>query len=414
MNGRSAEKISVERAQELIRESVGELECEYLPAEYCAGRILGEDLTASMTQPPFPRSAMDGYAVRAEDIAHASKERPCTLKVTGRLCAGMYFDGSIRSGEAVRIMTGAAVPQGADCVVRQEDTDWIPGEEGADTVKIYRPSFRGSCVCPAGEDFCQGEVLARKGDEADAYTVACAVAAGLIGLNVRRKLRAAVITTGDELQKPGDPLKPGQIYNSNMAYLKVRLAQMNCEAGECIQTGDSLDEICRAAEQAAKDADVIITTGGVSVGEKDLIPEILERLNAQIIFRGMEIKPGMPTIFSLVSGTPVLSLSGNPYSAFAVFELLFPVLRAKMYGENGEVFLRKKAVAGDCFRKSSPVRRLLRGRYDGERVWFSGSQGNGQLKGGIGTNCLIEVEEGSPGVCEGDEVTVLLVERISL
>ena len=401
--GGRMDEISIERAQKMIREAVFEAGCEMVPAEECAGRILGEDLVAAMTQPPFPRSAMDGYAVRAEDVRAVSEESPAVLNVSGCVFAGGHYAGRISPGEAVRIMTGAPVPEGADCIVRQEDTDL-----GADQVRIYRSARSGESICPAGEDFITGELLAPKGSTADAYTVSCAVAAGLTSLKVRKRPRAAVITTGDELRRPGTPLGPGQIYNSSMAYLTVRLQQMGCTVSLQTSAGDSVEAICRAAEEAAECSDVIITTGGVSVGEKDLMPEVLEKLRADIVFKGMDIKPGMPTVFSLISGIPVLSLSGNPYSAFAVFELLFPVLLAKMSGRRGKVFVKKKVRAGDSFSKPSPVRRIIRGRYDADRVYFSGSQGNGQLKGGIGTNCLIEIEEGNTGVSVGDELTVIL------
>lgn len=301
-------------------------------------------------------------------------------------------------------MTGAIIPQGADCVIRQEDTDY-----GEDTVQIYVTAEPGQNCCKAGEDFMAGTVLARAGEQADAYTVAAAAAAGKTSLCVRRRLKAALITTGEELCEPGKPLKPGQIYNSNRAYLQARLMSYGCDLVFVRAIGDDMETIAKAVQEAGQIADFVITTGGVSVGQKDLLPPVMEQLGATILFHGVSVKPGMPSLCAMLGTVPVLCLSGNPYSAFSIFELLIRPLLAGLLGAKEYRYLRMKAVTASGFSKPSACRRLLRGFYDGEKVYLSGKQQNGQLTGGIGCNCLVDLPAGSEEVVIGREVELIWI-----
>lgn len=424
----TGEKISLEHARELFTAQGKPLETEKVSVFEAVGRILAEDIYAPMSQPPFARSAMDGFAVRSEDIKGASQENPVRLKLTGRIYAGMRIEFGIEPGEAVRIMTGAMVPCGADCVIRQEDTDWSGQKRGDENqqgiaiekekethkkeeIKIYKDGFSGENICPVGEDFQKGELLAFKGRKIDAYLAASAVAAGVKEILVYRRVRACVITTGDELKQPGEVLAPGEIYDSNRIYVTARLKELGCEISSVCGALDKTENISEAVREAAKQADLVLTTGGVSVGEKDLLPEVMERLGAELLFHGISIKPGMPTMLSLVEGVPVLSLSGNPYSAAAMFELLVPPFLENLTGrEEIERTADKGKIAGlaNDFLKDSPIRRILRGYYDGKQVFVSEKQGNGQLKGGIGCNCLIDIPAGSGELRAGDEVKIIL------
>lgn len=397
-------RISLEDAQRLIFESQTVVEAEECPVMQGAGRILAGDLTAAIMQPPFARSAMDGYALKRADIARADREHPVQLSVVYKSCAGDRPGRTIQNGEAVRIMTGAIIPQGADCVIRQEETDY-----GEDTVQIYESAESGQNCCKAGEDFMPGDVLASAGERADAYTVAAAAAAGKTTLCVRRRLKAALITTGEELCELGSPLKPGKIYNSNCTYLQARLMSYGCDLTFVRTIGDDTDAIAKAVQEAGRIADFVITTGGVSVGQKDLIPHVMEQLGATILFRGVAVKPGMPSLCAMFGTVPVLCLSGNPYSAFSIFELLIRPLMAGLLGAKEYRYLRVKAVTASDFAKSSACRRLLRGFYDGEKVYLSRKQQNGQLTGGIGTNCLADIPAGSGPVYAGMPVEIILI-----
>lgn len=399
-------KITLEHAQELLKQYTGTVECERVPVLECSGRILAENVQALVSHPAFARSAMDGYALRSEDVEGASRSTPVVLYVSDKICAGGISKIRVSSGMAVRIMTGAMIPDGADCVIRQEDTDL-----GEPVVRIYASAEARQFCCMEGEDFLKDEILARQGERIDAYLISAAVAAGRKELLVRKRIRAAVITTGDELKQPGSVLKRGQIYDAGLAYLQVRLLEMGCLISCAQAVTDDTKDICRAVAEAAGNADIVITTGGVSVGEKDLLPYAMEELGGETLFHGMDIKPGMPTMFSMLGAIPVLSLSGNPYSAFAVFELLMPVLMSTMQSRKTDRLRERTAIAADAFPKKSRCRRIIRAVYDGENVRFLAKQRNGQLTGGIGTNCLVDIPAGAPGVYVGDKVKILLLDN---
>lgn len=347
-------RIAIEDAQKLVFQEGIPVETEYCPVSECAGRVLAEDLTSAIPQPPFARSAMDGYALREADIKGACQEQPVILKVIYKTCAGDPPGRRLLPGECVRIMTGAVLPEGADCVIRQEDTD-----EGESRVRIYSGGRAQQNCCAAGEDFKPGDILARAGDRMDAYIAAAAVAAGRRELLVRRRLRAAIVTTGEELAEAGSALLPGKIYNSNLTYLQVRLVQEGCEVVYCRRTGDERSVIAAAVREAVKTADFVVTTGGVSVGQKDQLPYVMEELGARILFRGISLKPGMPSMGAVLEKTPVLCLSGNPYSAFAVFELLIRPLKAGFLGCTEYHYTRVQTIAASGFSKPSKTRRLL-------------------------------------------------------
>ncbi len=400
-------RITLEEAQNLVFQAGTAVEKIMRPVAECGGMILAEDLKAGIMQPPFARSAMDGYAVKQKDIQGADREHPAVLQVIYKTCAGDRPGRTIGNGEAVRIMTGAVIPDGADCVIRQEDTDY-----GEDTVEIYVPAVPGKNCCKAGEDFAAGDLLAKAGERVDAYTAAAAVAAGKTELCVRRRLRAAVITTGEELREPGSVLEPGQIYNSNRAYLQARLTEMGCDVVFCRMTGDDRERIAEAVREAAGCADFVLTTGGVSVGQKDQLPHVMKLLGARELFHGVAVKPGMPSMCAVLGTVPVLCLSGNPYSAFAVFELLIRPLTAGLLGMREYHYTRLHTVTASGFGKPSNVRRLLRGRYDGSRVYLSGKQQNGQLSGGIGCNCLVDIPAGSPELSGGSPAEIILTDML--
>lgn len=399
------ERLTLEQARQCMAAGQKPVGAERVPVCDSVGRVLAEEITAAMTQPPFPRSAMDGYALRWEDIRGASRACPVTLRVTGRLCAG---DAGMVLGEkntAIRIMTGAMIPEGANCVIRQEDTDY-----GEMQVQIFAEGKEQMNCCPAGEDFQKGERLAPAGMTVDAYLAATAAAAGMESLPVRRKVRVAVISSGEELCTPGEPLLPGKIYDSNRVYMTGRCRQFGCDMVLSETVGDEENAIAGALEDALSLADFVITTGGVSVGQKDLLPKIIKNYrDAELGFHGISVKPGMPTMFARVLGKPVLSLSGNPYSAAAIFELLGVPLLHVLQGRKETGLPVRTAVLADTFPKKGPTPRIVRGFYDGQKVMVSSMQKNGQLRAGIGSNCLVELPAGTGSVYAGEPVKTYLI-----
>ena len=393
--------ITLEEAQARLLEAVHCVMSEKVELLRSIDRILAEDVYAHVSQPPFERSAMDGYAVRSKDIRTASSSNPVCLKVVDHVCAGEVTTQSVHPGEAIRIMTGAMIPEGADCVVKQEDTDY-----GQEQVKIDVSLAEKMNCCPAGEDFHQGDCLGRAGGKVDAYMMASMASGGIDRISVRRKIRAAVITTGEELLLPGQPLQPGKIYNANLAYLTGRLTQLGCDITEGIFVGDDTDAITDAIKKCAGQADVVLTTGGVSVGVKDLLPEVMKKLGADILFHGIELKPGMPTMASVYAGKPVISLSGNPFSASVVFELLMQPFIQKMTGLCKSLLVKKEAVLAHDYPGSKGSRRVLKAYDDGYAVHITKGQHNAQMRQGIGTNCLVDMPAGTGPLKAGNKVYI--------
>ena len=370
--------------------------------EDCLGLVLSEDVYALLDMPPFSRSAQDGYALCSKDSIGATGENPVKLKVTGKIYAGDHLDVQVRPGEAVRIMTGAMVPAGADCVLRQEDTD-----EGEDVVQIYKEVEPGCSICFKGEEYKKGHTLLHEGTKIDAAALAVASGNGIMELPVYRRVKAAVVSSGSEVVEPGTPLTPGKIYNTNTVYMKARLHQLGAQVMMSRTVGDELEIMEDALKEAANQAELVITTGGVSVGQKDLTEEALLSIGAEILFHGIAIKPGMPTLAAEKDGVLFIGLSGNPFSAAIPFEMFVREILSLKMGDPDLKLRRETLTAVTGFSKNSRRRRFLRGKAEGKEVWLPDQQANGQMRSMVGCNCLIEIPAGSGPVKAGDKVEVL-------
>ena len=400
--------LEVEQALETALRYCRVTEPETCPIGDCADRILAEDMRAAVNSPPFRRSAMDGFAVRSEDLWGASERRPVVLTVRGCNDAGSPVIRHIGKGEAAQIMTGGVLPEEADAVVKQE----IVELRGQDTAVFSAPSKPGDCFSPIGEDLQEGEILAHAGETVDASALAAGAAAGLSMLSVRKQVRSAVICTGDELTLPGKPLGEGKIYGSSHLYLTTRLRQCGCADAKAYFAGDDPSGIAKMIrKQIEKGAQLIVTTGGVSVGRKDYLPAVIDMIGGEILFHGIDIKPGMPSMLSKAGETLILSLSGNPYSCACIFELIGRPMVAAMLGKQCVLEKVLQIPSADSYNKRSPVRRILRGRFDGVCVHFSSRQRNGQMAAGIGCNCLIDIPAGNEGIREGDHVRVIMIDN---
>lgn len=402
--------ISVERAIELIEANVRPVEAGHIRATRAQGRVLSEDICAPMNQPPWPRSPLDGYAFCAADSAGASKESPVTLRVVETLYAGSWTEREVQSGEAVRLMTGAPIPVGCDCVIRQEDTDG-----GKDAVQIYQSLQPYDNYCSAGCDFKAGDLLLPAGTRLTGNALGVLASAGLyreeIMLPVYHKVRCAVICTGDELV-PNDtrPLPPGKIYSSNAAVLASRLAELGVDLTSLLPLfSDSADALADAIYEAAENADVIITTGGVSVGAKDILHETLPLLFADRIFWQVKLKPGSPVMFSLYRERPLLSLSGNPFAASATFELFARPLLAKLSGCADLNPVITEGVLAEDFTKPGKGRRFVRAVFRNGVVTIPQGHSSGQLASAVGTNCLAEIPPISEPLKKESRVKVWLL-----
>ena len=399
-------ELTLKQAQELLLTKTQTVrDTEEIPLWEGGGRTLAEDIFAGQDQPPFARSPLDGYAVRSGDIAGASKERPARLSVIDEVDAGQVSGMRVEKGTAIRIMTGAPVPEGADCIVRQEDTDY-----GEEKVEVYREVGAYENYCFAGEDYRAGTQVLEKGTKLGAIELGTLASLGREKVRVFRRVRAAVLTTGDELVLPGEERKPGKIYDANLYTMATRLTALGAEVIRKGRTGDKPEEAAAWIREAGEKADIIVTTGGVSVGKKDIMHEVLKLLDCERIFWKIAIKPGMPTLCAQYGGKLLICLSGNPFGAAVNLELLVRPVLAKMAGRKAPELLRLSAVSESEFPKRSGVTRYVRAFYEEGKVRIpEGSNASGILSSMCGCNCLIEIPAGTAALKKGDRVWIVLL-----
>ena len=299
--------ISVAEARGRIMAALRPMPAEQIGLGAALGRVLAGDVAARRTQPPLAVSAMDGYAVRAEDVGTL----PARLDVIGYAPAGRAFEGSVGPGEAVRIFTGAPVPDGADTIVIQENTR----DAGGNRVDVVDgKAAKGRFVRPAGLDFTEGEVLLRAGRVLTARDVGLAAGMNLPWLKVRRQPRVAILATGDEIVMPGEPIGRDQIVSSNALALAGFVTALGAVPVDLGIAPDSADSLKRMAE-GARGTDLVLTTGGASVGDHDLVQSVLGEVGLEVDFWRIAMRPGKPLIFGRLNQTPLLGLPGNPVSS---------------------------------------------------------------------------------------------------
>ena len=374
---------------------------ECIPLIESIGRIIAEDVTAPINVPAFPRSAMDGYAVRSCDLVGADRESPKILQVIGELFAGDFRKYDAAPGTAVRVMTGALVPEGYDCVVKQEDTDY-----GVEQVRIYTAVKPLMNYCPVGEDMQSGALIAKRGTRIGMAHIGAFAAAGLSRVNVLKKLRVCLLATGDEVISPGEPLQPGKIYNSTACMLASVIRKHGMDAEIAGNVGDDEDMLADALRGCAERADILLTTGGVSVGKRDCIKRVLERIGARGLFTRADIQPGTPTVGSLYRGIPILSLSGNPYAALVNFEVYFWALAARLSGDASLLPKYERLPLAEPYHKINRRRRFIRAFSDGQQVFLPEQNHAASVIANVAAcNCLIDLEPGRE-VRVGDLVRV--------
>lgn len=400
------ENVSLEQALQLMTGQIRPIaETERVPVLEALGRVLAEDMKAAFDNPPFDRSPIDGYACRAADIAGASRDNPVYLQVVEEVCAGQYPHNKVSAGQAVRIMTGAPIPEGCDCCVYQEHTDY-----GEKKVAVYEPAEAGENYCCRGEDFKKGTLMMAQGTKLGYVEAGILASMGETEVSVLRRPKIALLITGDEVVPPGQSLLPGKIYDSNQTLLTARMQELGIHPVMAETVRDDADAVADAIGKAAMAADLVITTGGVSVGKKDMVHQALSLLNARRIFWRVQIKPGMPTIFSVYEGTPVVSLSGNPFGAAANFELLIRPALAKLAGDQTWVPLRASGIMADVFPKTSAGRRFIRAIWKNGRVYLpDGLHDSGILASMKGCNCLVDIPPGTAALHAGDPVEVVFL-----
>lgn len=399
-------ELTLQQAENILLERVNQIrDVEEILLWDAMDRVLADDIIAARNQPPFPRSPLDGYAVRSEDIKGAGKDCPAFLKVIDEVTAGHVTAKYVKEKTAVRIMTGAPIPAGADCVVRQEDTDY-----GEDIVAIYQEVGSYENYCFEGEDYRAGTTLLREGTVLGAVEIGVLASLGLERVPVYRKVKAALITTGDELVLPGEGLTDGKIYDSNLYTLGTRLLSWGADVNFRERAGDDARVVADMIGHIAESVDLVITTGGVSVGKKDIMHDVLKLLDCEKLFWKIAVKPGMPTLCASCHGKLLVCLSGNPYGAAVNLELLIRPVLAKMTGREELKIQRIRAVCENEFPKKSMVTRYVRAHYRNGFVKIAdGSNASGILSSMSGCNCLIVIPAGTKCIETGDEVEVMLL-----
>jgi len=363
-------------------------EHETVPLAAAQGRVLAEDMLSSLDLPPWPNSAMDGYALRVADWTGEP------LRVSQRIFAGQAPQ-PLEPGTCARIFTGAPMPEGADCVEMQENAEVLDDQR----VRFTKALDVGQNIRPQGQETRTGDKVLAAGTRLGPVELGLSASLGLAQLKVVRRIRVAVLSTGDELIEPGQPLGPGQIYNSNRVLLCSWLKRLECAVVDAGILPDDLEKT-RVALGALHDVDLIISTGGVSVGEADFLGHAL-REDGELALWKLAIKPGKPLTVGHFRGVPVIGLPGNPASTLVTFALLARPYLLRRQGVTEVVPLQFQVPAGFVWSKPGNRREYLRGRIEQGRAVSYRNQSSGVLRGAAWADGLIEVREGST-VAEGD------------
>ena len=415
--------IDLQEARAHVLGACTELPTTFLPIADALGCVAVDAMVATEAVPPFDNSAVDGWAVRAADVAGASREAPCRLRVAGTIRAGMAPDVEPGPGEAVRIMTGAPVPRGADAIVMVEDSSVIAGDGiGGDEVELYASVEPGDAVRPAGDDLRPGDEVYPAGDVLGAGHLGVLATFGVEQVRVVRPARVGVLSTGDELVEGPQALAPGQIRDSNRRTLLALVAQAGAVALDLGRAPDDEASIEAALRRGVDTCDALLTSGGVSMGDFDYVKVVLDRMG-DMKWMQVAIRPAKPLAFGTVERiddgearrVPVFGLPGNPVSSVVSFELFArPALR-KMMGHRADDLDRPRvlAVADEALRRRPDgkvhfARVVATAGADGrEHVRSAGGQGSHQLSALVGANALAVLPDGD-GVVPGGDVEVLL------
>ncbi|MHB1457261.1 MAG: molybdopterin molybdotransferase MoeA [Armatimonadota bacterium] len=400
--------LNPDTALETILGTTPRLGTEKISLQDALGRVLVEDIHAKDDIPPFDNSAMDGYALIAADTLGAGKDVPVKLKVIAEAPAGTVVDERVESGTAVRIMTGAPVPQGADSVIMVEDTI-----RQDDDVLIMRESKQGVNIRPAAEDVRCGELVIQAGRRIRPAEMGMLAALGVPEIHVSMKPRIAIITSGNELVDVTETPGAGQIRDSNQYSIIGQVLQAGGEVSMVSRLTDEKDELERVLTSAAATSDMIITSGGVSVGDYDFVKETLAKLG-DIRFWKVYIKPGKPLVYGHIKGVPLFGLPGNPVSSMVTFDLFVRPAILQMMGLENTSYKTVSAVVMQDLRHKICVREFVRaatvwnnGRYEASPT---GIQGSGRLSSMIGANSYIIIPEATGDLKSGEIMQVVLFE----
>jgi molybdopterin molybdotransferase len=405
--------LTVAAASERILAEIRQLDAESVPLRRALGRVCAEDISATVTMPPWSNSSMDGYAVRSADITPVMSGKRVTLRVVATIAAGEFAPRPLKRGEAMRIMTGAPVPEGADSVIRKEHTDG-----GAKKVEIREAVDVWKNVRPAGEDYQRGDVLAKRGVLIRPGLLGVLASSGISKVRAFRRPRVAIISSGDELvdiDEFDDVIAQRRIVSSNSYTLE---ALTRVAGGIPVDLGIAADTKASLKRklEGARDCDLILTSAGVSVGDLDHTRNVFAELGGEQKFWKVKMRPGAPLAFGMLKDIPWLGVSGNPVSAMVSFELFVrPALRkmqghAALFRRTVTVTLEEEVKIGA--RLTHFLRAIVRRTNDGTLVArLTGHQSSGMLTSMVKANALLIVPETSPKVAPGSQLHALMLDQ---
>jgi len=413
--------ISVEQALEKILEHIEVLEVEESPILSCLGQVLAEDIFSDINIPPLDNSAMDGYAVRAADTHGASPKSPRILRVIDTVTAGSISQARVEPGTAVRIMTGAAIPKGADAVVKFEDTDQSGRGADASEVGILAEVTKGLEIRRAGEDIARGMMVLDKGTVIRPAEVGALASLGRSLIKVIRRPVVAILATGDEIVDITKPLPEGKIYNTN-SYSLAALVMRYGGIPRVLGIAPDVESSLVSRLHLGLDADMLVTSGGVSLGDYDIVRDVLAK-EGEVVFWQVRQKPGKPLTFGMIRALgggdgirkiPLFGLAGNPVSAMLNFELFVRPAMFRMMGRKNLAKPMIEAIIEEPIENTDGrrifARAIVQKREGKYFARLTGPQGSGILTSMTLANGLVIVPEDAPGVEEGDSVQVIMLD----
>ncbi|MCH9813465.1 MAG: molybdopterin molybdotransferase MoeA [Epsilonproteobacteria bacterium] len=384
--------VSIIKALEIIQSLTQIKQSEIIPIEESLKRVAATTLKATLALPPFNNSAMDGYGLKG------SSE---TYQLIGKLLAGDDKEFSLQEGECVSIMTGAKVPQSVDTVIPQENTS-----TNENTIKIEKAVQVGANIRYSGEDINVGENIVDKGTPIDASHIGLLASQGVTHIEVYKKPKIAIFASGSELKLHFEKLNSSQIYNSNTPYLIARAKELGCETTFIGKSDDNLDAL-KSLIKASLDADLIVTSGGVSVGEADFTKEAFSDLGMEMFFDKIKIKPGKPTTFGMIDNTLILNLPGNPLASALNFELFGKVMIAKMSGKKAFHHQYIETNIASDFIKNRKIDTIIPGEFDGSTFSIAKQFAPGMVNVLNHCNGYLVLGENSEKFTQGDSVKFL-------
>jgi molybdopterin molybdotransferase len=400
--------IEVEKAQQILLDHVHHTNTESVDLLSSLHRILAENVFAEFNVPNFDKSPLDGFALIAEDTQFASQENPIKLKVIGSVAAGHVFGDSVIKGNTVKIMTGAPMPQGTNCVIRKEDIT-----EKDNYIEVFTALKPYSNYIHAGEDIKKGEQLFKRGDKLTSGKIGLLASLGKSCINVYKKPKVAILSTGSELLALHETLAYGKIYNSNFYTIAASIIEAGGDILPLETVSDNLDLIAEKMAKALTHSDLVLSTGGASVGDYDLIGRAYEKIGAELLFWKISAKPGTPVLAARKNGKLLVGLSGNPAAAYICFENLVRPAILKSSGCQDFFHPKIQGIMAEDFPKGGSGRRFIRANAvyeDGEyKIYLSGKQNPGVLKSVAHCNALIDAFPEKLPLKKGDLVDVILL-----